>query len=273
MVGCVLPYARLLCLHLALLFCADKLVFADKPLVVCTTTHLALIAKALLKDNADVECIIPYGMCPGHYELKFSDMQKLSKSTLILEHGFEAFLKNKKNLQNKPIIKIDVQGNWLIPNIHQQAAERICDVLCKYLTNEAPCIKRNLSNHLNYVTQQVPDIRARCQNFKDVPVICSIMNAELMEWIGLKIVATFKRDEDVSALHILNVINAGKQNNVAVIIDNQQSSGKVGETLAKEINVPLVMLSNFPEYPSTYPDLLYETIEKINNVLKTDLKK
>ena len=51
------------------------------------------------------------------------------------------------------------------------------------------------------------------------------------------------------------LISAGKKSGVSLVIDNLQSGGKGGAAIARELGVPVVVLTNFPT-PDGYPAAL-----------------
>src|SRR6056297_188524 len=60
--------------------------------VTCTTTALSAVVQAVGGDRMEVQTIIPFGMCPGHFDLTPGEADKLRNADVILCHGFERFL-------------------------------------------------------------------------------------------------------------------------------------------------------------------------------------
>ena len=62
----------------------------EKPLVVCSTTVLGSIVQELAGDSVDVQVIASPSICPGHYDVKPSDVYAVGEADLIFYHGFES---------------------------------------------------------------------------------------------------------------------------------------------------------------------------------------
>jgi len=75
--------------------------------------------------------------------------------------------------------------------------------------------------------------------------------------------AEFQRDDDLSLRNLQDVIQKARKAGARIVVDNRQSSGKAGQTLARQLDLPLVMLSNFPE-PDSDGHFSYETTLKKN---------
>jgi len=247
-----------------------------KPLVTCTTTLLSSVVAAVGADSVEVNTIVPFGMCPGHFDLTPGEADKLRNADILLYHGFEQFLKGIETSRHTRVIKAGVNGNWMIPSIHIQGIESIRAVLSEAMPEMKDAFADRAERYKLAVTEQADYEKKRFIAYRDTPVICSEMNRDMIEWCGLKVIAQFERDEDVSVKTLHKIIIQGKESSAAMVIDNRQSSGKIGETIAGELGIPFVMISNFPEldlvsekeYP--YVKTLSNNCSAILKILKTE---
>jgi zinc transport system substrate-binding protein len=215
--------------------------------VTCTTTLLSSVVSAIGGDRVKVHTIVPFGMCPGHFDLTPGEADKLRNADILLYHGFERFLKGVEPGAQAQVVKAGVQGNWMIPSIHTQAVARVCKVLTAARPTSAARFAEQAQTYTQAVTEATARARERLAPLRGTPVLCANMNRDFAEWCGLLVSAEFARDEDVSVRALHAIIMLGKQAGVALVIDNRQSSGKIGRTIADELGVPYTMLSNFPE--------------------------
>ncbi|MCA1808862.1 MAG: hypothetical protein LC725_05330, partial [Lentisphaerae bacterium] len=107
----------------------------------------------------------------------------------------------------------------------------------------------NLARHRQQVQELARELQPLVREFHGMPVICSVMSADLAGWLGLNVAGEFRRDEDLSLRNMQDVISKARHAEAKVVIDNYQSSGKVGRTLARQLDLPLVVFSNFPAPP------------------------
>ncbi|RLG86070.1 MAG: hypothetical protein DRO18_04925, partial [Thermoprotei archaeon] len=79
----------------------------EKPTVVCTTTVLASIVEDLASDLVNVEVIASPTICPAHYDVRPSDVEKVRQASLILYHGFEPWIEDlvKASGSGAPMVK------------------------------------------------------------------------------------------------------------------------------------------------------------------------
>lgn len=234
------------------------------PVVVCTTTHLSGLVNALAGNLFQVETIVQWGMCPGHFELKRGDIEKIRGAGIILRHGYEKFLSAfEGNPSSAPMSAVAVPGNWMIPEIQRKAAERTAAILAEKFPQNAETIRANLSAYQKRIALLENELQLSLRKMKGKPVVCSTMSADYVAWMGLIIAAEFQRDEDLSLRNLQGVIQKARNAGACLVIDNRQSSGKAGQTLARDLAVPLVMISNFPE-PDSDGHFNYEATLKKN---------
>lgn len=79
-----------------------------KAKIVTSITPLASIVAMLVKDDADVSSIVTSNICPHHYHLKISDLDKIKKADIVIyiDDQFDNFVPKLVNTNNSNIIKI-----------------------------------------------------------------------------------------------------------------------------------------------------------------------
>lgn len=238
---------RSLVWSLVFVFCLSGQAEDDLLHLSCTTSHLACVSQAIGGAHVDVTTIIPFGMCPGHFDLNPREAQALANADLVLCHGFERFLDDVRAAQPEiRITRVAVRGNWMIPEVQKTAARTLTEVLCEQLPAYAAMFRKNHEEYCRKI-----DVAARGQmqdltRMKETRVACSSMNQDLVEALGFKVIVAFPRDEDISAKVLVELVTRARSDGVRLVIDNRQSSGKVGRTFAVELGVPVVVLTNFP---------------------------
>lgn len=218
--------------------------------VVCTTTLMGSAVDAAAADTVRSRTIVPFGMCPGHFDLTPGEAQSLREAELLLCHGFERFVQGVDFGDATDVVQAGVPGNWMIPEVYTQAVLRVADILAQKRPELQAELRRRGARHLKELQKAADDVRSRLKPYRETPVIASNMNRAWIEWCGLRVVAEFPRDEDISVKQLHDIIKQGLSAGAAVIADNRQSSGKVGQTIARELGVPYTLLSNFPEASS-----------------------
>lgn len=236
---------------------------APAPLIVCTTTHLSGLVATLGNDSFRTETIVPWGTCPGHFELKRSDIEKIRNASLILKHGHEQFLSAFEGKQAyAPVRAVAVPGNWMIPALQKKAAERTAAMLAEKFPHKAEMIRANLAAYQKKIDALENELQPHLQKISDTPAVCAAMSADYAAWMGIVVTAEFRRDADASVQNLQEVIRKARAAGARMVVDNLQSSGKTGRTLARQLDLPLVMLSNFPEPDSAGHGSYAATLKK-----------
>ena len=241
--------------------------------VVATTSLIGSIVERVGGERVDVVTIIPSGMCPGHFDIKPGDVKMLEKAQILLQHGFagESFLNDMLNLVDNPeLLKMtmNVEGNWMVPDIHIQAVDKIAEVLCQADPGGSIFFKSAASNYKDEIKGLGMQIQAEAERLTAdrIRVACSKMQTQFVEWLGFDIVTTFERPENLNPQKFQRIIKKARAGEVKLIIDNLQSGGKGGLPIAYETGGAHIILTNFPlEYEGkvSYPKSLKENADKL----------
>jgi len=238
--------------------------------VVASTTLLDGIVTAIGGDRTIVTSVIPYAMCPGHFDLSPHTAKSIATADLFLQHGFEAFARGLTFADGGPqrvVLKLD--GNAMIPAIHRELTTLITDTLCQARPADAAAFQTNAAAYRQRIDQAEAAVREARDKLTGVPVLAAVMNAPFVEWTGCKVVGTFPRDEGLSARALGTLLQKGRQEGVRLIVDNQQSLGRTGRKLADDLGVPLVVLSNFPPVgDGGYPAALQASLKELTQAIK-----
>jgi ABC-type Zn uptake system ZnuABC Zn-binding protein ZnuA len=215
--------------------------------VSCTTTALGAVVQAVGGNRVEVQTIIPFGMCPGHFDVTPAEADRIRNADLILWHGFERFLDGVETGPATRTVMANVKGNWMIPAVHKRAVADICAVLTELRPGDKAFFEEQADLYSRRVQNAADPLKKSLEPLRGTPVVCSAMSRDLAESMGLRVVAVFARDEDISVKTLHQILTHARAAGASLVVDNIQSSGKIGRMVAKELDVPFVMLSNFPE--------------------------
>jgi zinc transport system substrate-binding protein len=214
---------------------------------------IASIVEKVGGDKVQVANIIPPAQCPGHFDVKPSDIQMLADAKLFLMHGWQGemfstdLIKSADNPDLKAVI-LNIPGNWMTPTVQAQAVGNITSALAEIDPQNASYYQNNARSQQTAITAKGNELKARLEagNLSQFNVICSEQITGLVQWTGFNVTATYGRPEDLSIKQIQELIDQAKKAGVALVIDNLQSGFNAGEAMVKEIGAVQVTLSNFP---------------------------
>jgi len=213
----------------------------------------------IIQDVADGKLtaytLIPPGMCPGHYDVKPSDLETLANSEVLIIHNWQQNMKNITELveaADNPdlVIKvIDVPDMPMVPQIQAETIDKIAQALSEIDRENSAYYQEKAAERTQAILAKGDEVKDKFQaaNVSGVKVLCVEYQAGFAEWAGFDVVATYSRPEDLSVADVEELVVEAKEAGVALVIDNLQSGATSNsETMAQDIEAIQVTISNFP---------------------------
>jgi ABC-type Zn uptake system ZnuABC Zn-binding protein ZnuA len=232
--------------------------------ITVTTSVLGTIVEAIGKDHVTVTTIVPGGMCPGHFDISSQHIKNLADSRVVFSHGWEKWIdKLFAAADRKPVLyPLNPVENIMVPPIYKQTAEHVAAVLCSLDRAHHAQYTANLTTYCAAIDSVVAIMEQEKPRFASVKAACSELQQEFVRWLGIDVVITYPRAEDLTPTTLKQVISAAKQGAVILVIDNMQSGADAGAIIAEQINARRVVLTNFP-LDSSYVDAVMDNYKKI----------
>ncbi len=225
--------------------------------VVTSTSLIAQVVERVGGDRVDVVNIIPPAQCPGHFDVKPSDIQKLADADLFFLHGWQGekfsqdLIASANNL-DLSVVTLDIQTtenqNWMVPVVQMEAVDIIISALCQVDSENSAIYQRSATEYKDKISAKEAEIKARLAqaNLSSVNVICAGMQAGFIKWVGINIVATYTRNDPDIPQVAKELVDKGRAENVTLVIDNLQSGQDAGKAIAVDIGCTRIILTNFP---------------------------
>jgi zinc transport system substrate-binding protein len=213
----------------------------------------------IIQDVADgkleTRTLIPPGVCPGHYDVKPSDIEALANSTALFIHDYQQYFQNIKGAieaaENPDLIItiLNVTGNWMVPAVQAEAVGKIAQALGEIDPENAAYYEGKATERAQAILTKGEEVENTLQEagVEGVKVICAEMQAGFVSWAGFDVVATYGRPEDLSPAQMEDLVTEAEEAGVALVIDNLQSgSTTLGAAMEQDIEAIPVTISNFP---------------------------
>ena len=219
------------------------------------SSFITNIIQDVADDKVEPRTFIPPGVCPGHYDVKPSDIEALVNSKAFFIHNYQQNYENVIGLieaaENPDLIitVINITGNWMAPPIQAQAVDKIAQALGEIYPENAAYYQERAVEREQAILDYGAEVKNTLQDagIEDVKVICAEMQAGFVGWAGFNITATYGRLEDLSPTDVNQLITEAKQAGVALVIDNLQSgTTTLGAAMEQDIEAIPVTISNFP---------------------------
>jgi len=223
--------------------------------VVAGSSLITDIVQDIADGKLEVRTLIPPGMCPGHYDVKPSDVETLANSKVLIIHNWQQNMKNITGLVESAdnpslVIKIiDVPDKPMVPEIQAETADKIAQVLGEIDPENSAYYQEKAAERVQAVLAKGEEVKGKLQdaNVSGAKVLCVEYQAGFAEWAGFDIVATYGRPEELSVAEVEELVVEAKEAGVALVIDNLQSGATAAsEAMAKDIGAIQVTISNFP---------------------------
>ncbi len=232
-----------------------------------STTMLEAAINEWAPRNGEIEIItlIPAGSCPGYFDIRARDLDRLKGIGLFIRHDYQDFLDERLKSLSKGKIRIFTAKSpesFLIPNqfaaLVKETALLASNVYpenkMKWMGNTARSQEQLLKLHQT--------VLKRIGRMKGIPVIASEMQKSFCDYLGLKVLGTLARPEDVTPQEYRKLLGAKAR----IVIGNLQEGEQAARSLAEKMGIPAVIFSNFPGavgYGHTYEELIEKNLQKL----------
>jgi zinc transport system substrate-binding protein len=223
--------------------------------IMAGSSFIANIIQDVADGKLEARTIIPPGVCPGHYDVKPSDIKALANSKPLFIHDYQQNFQNVQGAieaaENPDLIitVLNVTGNWMVPSVQAQAVDKIAEALGEIDPENAAYYQGNATERAQAILAKGEEVKNRLleAGVEGVKVICADMQAGFVRWAGFDVVATYGRPEDLSPAQMEELVTEAKEAGVALVIDNLQSgSTTLGAAMEQDIEAIPVTISNFP---------------------------
>ncbi len=237
---------------------------------VASTTHIGVILNSVGGDHIDTSTILPGGICPGHFDLKPSDMKSFSGADIIFYQGWEPWIRgliNSEQVRVSRKVNIPAEGNLMLPPVHISAVGEIVEVLKEKDPENAEAYETAAAEYINDIQKTAGEILKQTEEFSKRKVVSSLHQKDFLRWLGLEVVYTYKRADEMSPGEWQRVISKAKEEKVSAVIDNLQSGPYDGKIISEEVGISRISISNFP-LENSYILTLKNNFSKIKETLK-----
>ena len=223
--------------------------------IMAGSSFIANIIGEVADNEVETRALIPPGVCPGHYDVKPSDIEALANSRALIIHNYQQSYQNilgaVEAADNSDLIirVINMTGNWMVPSVQAEGVGTIAQALGEIYPENADYYQENATERGQTILAYGEAVEDRLQDaeVEGVKVICAEMQAGFVTWAGFDIVATFGRPEDLTPTQVADLIDEAQGAGAALIIDNLQSgSTTLGASLEQDVAAIPVTISNFP---------------------------
>jgi len=243
------------------------------PKIATTTSYLEAAARDLLGDNLSVVRLVEPGTCPGHFDIRPSQVAELRQCRALLRFDFQKALDTKLAgaETNQPrVAQVLLPGGMCRPDSYLAACRQIAD----HLVALDLLGRTNANTRLQAIASRLEALARDATNrlaqtgLADSPVIASAHQRDFSEWLGLKVVAAYRAADTASIGEIEEAIDAGKLAEIKLVIANLPEGRRTADALAERLKARVVVFENFPAIRKgrvSFDEMLSANVEVLLN--------
>jgi len=223
----------------------------DAPVAVSSPYLEAAIGDVLRRDVPLVRLAGP-AMCPGHFDMRPSQITDLARCRLLVRFDFQQALDEKLGPRSGSSLRtlaVEVPGGLCVPESYVSACRQLADHFVS--TGELSLSEAN--NRLAQVSDRMTKLgtavarRIDEAGLRDTPVLASGHQAAFCRWLGLQVTGTFSSTDTAGTREIDQTVRAGEAAKASIIIANEPEGRRLADALADRLHAQVVVFGNFPE--------------------------
>ena len=185
------------------LACSALAAGSDTLKVVAGTSLVEDIVRDLTAGRVAMVTLTPGASCPGHTDLKATDMAFAASADVALVHRFQTNMPQVKSMlvaanTHLRVETLSTQGNWTIPSVQEEATRRIGQILTAVRPQWAANIQTRTAARLGRIAAARAQAEKRLAPLAGKPVLAAAMQADFVRWAGLRVVKEYGRVEDMT---------------------------------------------------------------------------
>jgi len=246
------------------------------PTTAVTTSYLECAVRDLLGDEVEVASLAPPGSCPGHFDPTPSDVRALSAAALFLRFDFQSGVDAKLAplvARGLLVHEVFLPEGMCVPEVYAAACRSAVEGLAQAFPERSAGIEDALTAVEARMQKLALELRGRVERagLTGAPVVASGHQAEFCRTLGLTVAATYSGGDEETVRALKEMIKAGDESSVRVVVANLQEGTARAEALAERLAAPVVVFSNFPamtEGEDTFDELARNNVARLVGVLQ-----
>jgi zinc transport system substrate-binding protein len=229
---------------------------ADGPAdVAATNTLLASAAADVLGEDAPIELLAGPGMCPGHFDIRPSQVASLRRCRVLLRLDFQKPLDAKLAGATEgglTIAEISLPGGLGEPASYLAACKQTADALIAQGLLDRSTADARLAEIAARINALAAECKTKLAPLAGQAVLTSGHQAAFCRWAGLAVAGTFSAADATSPAELARAAQAARQADATALIANRPEGRRVADALADRLDAAVIVLDNFP--PAAGPE-------------------
>jgi zinc transport system substrate-binding protein len=242
---------------------------SPSPAISVTNSYLECAVRDLLGDSTPVSRLAEPGMCPGHFDMRPSQVTELRQCRLLLRFDFQDSLDRQLgNLGALSIASITVPDGMCIPDSYLTVCRQTAEALVRAGLLGRSDADARLATIQSRLTQTSATAQSKVEQvgLPQRPIITSAHQAAFCRWLKLDLTAAIGGADSASVRQLDTAISAAKQIQCRLVIANRPEGTELAARIAEELNAQLVVFDNFPDLSprqSSFDTMLLDNVNRL----------
>ena len=239
---------------------------SSAPAVAATNSLLECAAKDLLGPETAVLRLAEPGTCPGHFDIRPSQVDEIRRCRVLLRLDFQMSLDAKVGGaagEGLRIAEVVVRTGLCEPESYLAACRQTADALVAAGLLSGADANGKLEEIAARVEAVSADCRAKVAALQGAPVVASSHQEAFCKWLGLRPAAVFAGADSAGIGQVDEAVRRGEEAGAKLVIANLPEGRKVADALAERLGARVVVFGNFPALgrgQESFDDLLKDNV-------------
>lgn len=243
--------------------------FDKQPAVAVTNSYLQAAVADLMGEDFAVVPLAGPGTCPGHFDLRPSQIERLSTCRLLVRFDFQRRIESKLRGRlgdSLTVAAVENNGGMCEPSNYAEACGQIADALVAADLIDRPAadarlaeIRRRMESLHEWSVEQIASAGLR-----GLPVVASSHQEAFCTGLGLNVAAAYPGG-DARPSQLDEVVAAAQSAHAGLLIANLPAGRRTADMLAERLGVAVVVFANFPAStsPRAFDDLVRGNVAEL----------
>jgi len=242
--------------------------------IAASNTYLATAVRDLMGEETALLVLAEPGMCPGHFDLRPSQVRRLRSCDLMVRFDFQQSLDSRvRGLGDSPrVVAVRVPGGMCEPESYLSACRQVADALTDAgLISQAEAEGRlaDIARRMNQLSDWART-QLKLAGLEGVPVLSSGHQAAFCRRLGVNVAGTFSAADTATPGQIDAAVKQGDEAEVRFVIANLPEGRQLADALADRLAAKVIVFGNFPATgeAQAFDDLFRHNVNSLLEVAK-----
>jgi zinc transport system substrate-binding protein len=226
--------------------------------VAVSSPYLEVALREIMGQDLPLVRLAGPTMCPGHYDVRPSQIRDLARCGLLIRFDFQQSLDAKFSQQpagQRQTLAVRVSGGLCVPESYLSACRQIAD----HFVAAGSLGRRDADHRLARLGRRMAALgematrRIEAVGLRGAPVLAGGHQADFCRWLGLRVAGEMFAADTAGTSDIEQSVKDAQAAGVRIIVANEPEGRRAADALADHLHARVVVFGNFPSPDEEWP--------------------